>query len=338
MARKFFNQKVKVNDSKKTLTQIIIISVCVVGVIICFIIAGYFNNRNKKLENATIKIRESVSIEINGDLPDKTLFFTELENVKEEDIKLDYDKADISKVGEYEVEIKVYNKKYTSKLLVIDSVSPELTLKDVTIEANTEYSANDFVEACSDNSKEDCKIQFYTLATDQDGKAIDYSKYSNVGTYKVQIQASDSSENITLKEAILTIGKGGNNPKPVVCKYGNDEYDTNSYVLAVKVSENGCALDKDLYQDDKALAPVRALMENETIKLKKEFSKLNVSGDIVLNRNASAIPNKSGSGIVGYSLYMELTLSSNGKDEVVESYYVDQTGKRTYSVNKYNLK
>lgn len=333
MAKKFFNQKV--NNTKKTITQIVIISVCILGIIICFFIANRFNSKDKK--DAVITIRDSVAVEVKTNYPEITTFFSELENVKESDIKVSYADADIDKVGEYPITIKIYNKTYNSKLNVIDSYAPELILKTVTIKAGDNYKAEDFVESCTDNSGEDCQINFYTLGIDQDGNKIDYESFTTQGTYQIQIIASDSSKNNTIKTTTLIIGNGSST-QPIICKYGDTNYDTNKYILATDVTENGCALDLNLYQNEKTLERVTALMEEETIKLKKEFNKLNISGNITLNRNTETILNTKGTGIVGYSLHIELRVEKDGQTEIIESYYVKSDGTRVYSINKYNLK
>ena len=69
-----------------------------------------------------------------------------------------------------------------------------------------------------------------------------------------------------------------------------------------------------------------------------EFKKLNITSDVTVNRKPEVILNKTGKGVVGYSLQMELFENINGKDELVESYYLKLDGSRVYSVNKYNLK
>lgn len=329
MARKFFNQKV--HNTKRTITQIVIICVCIIGVILCFYLVNYFNKNNNK--DAIIEMRDSVATEINTEYPDKTVFFEELENVKEDDIEISYADADITKVGEYPVVLKIYNKTYKSKLIIVDTIAPVVKVKDVSIEAGKSYKATDFVESCTDNSKEKCKVAFYTLATDQDGNKLTYDNFTTSGTYKIQIVASDSSDNTTISQATLTIGKGTTTEQPTYCKYGNNEYNKNKYIMATDVTENGCALDLNLYQDENVLASVKALMESETTKLKKEFSKLNVTGTITLERFTEAILNTAGTGIVGYTLQMELKVD----DVVVEKFQVDQTGKRIYSLNKYYL-
>lgn len=331
MSRKFFNQRVNGN---KTAVHIVIIGLCVIGVLICFVLANNFRKRNNK--SATIKMRESVAVEVNSDLPDLSLFFTELEGVSESDINISYADVNIAQVGEYPITIKIKKEKYNSKLIVLDTISPELTVKDVKINPGSSYTAKDFVSSCKDNSKEDCQINFYSLATDQDGNRINYENYTAEGTYKIQIIASDSSENTTIEEATLTIGTGTSTEQPQYptnCKYGNGQYDSNANILSTNVTENGCALDLNLYQDPNVLASANKIIENESEKLKKEFSKLNVEGERILNSNTEAILNSEGKGIVGYSIHIEVVVGG----EIVESYFVDINGNRIFSINKYNL-
>ncbi|MEG1506954.1 MAG: hypothetical protein RR478_05620 [Bacilli bacterium] len=337
MARKFFNQKV--HNTKKTIIQISVISGCVVGIIVCFFVANHFSNKSKP--NQVVELRDSVAIEIKGDLPDKTIFFSELENVLEKDIKADFSKVNVNKVGEYPVTIKIGKKKYDLKLKIIDTESPILKVKNVKIENGKTYSAKDFVESCKDNSDESCNVSFYSLSINQDGVKIDYSKYKDEGVYTVQLIAKDSSDNSSAPvSATLTIGNKTDEEKPItptICKYGNNLYDKSKYILGTYVTENNCAIDLNLYHDPKILASVNKIMDNETEKLKKEFSKLNVKGTITLNRNSEAVLNTVGYGVVGYTIHMDLIVTNNSKEELVESFFLDTTGKRIYSINKYNL-
>ena len=298
MARKFFNQKV--NNSQKTLIQVIIIVASLIGIIICFLIASHFLNKAKDKPKATIEMRDSVAVEVNTSYPDKTLFFSELENVDEKEIDISFNNADLTKIGDYPVKIKVFDKEYDSVLQVVDTMSPTLTLKSYTINSNESYTLNDFIIDCVDNSKEACEINYFT------GTDIDYGSYTTPGEYQIQIIAGDSSGNTTVQETTLTINSS--NDKPIIpsdsCQYGNGEYDKDKYILALNVTENGCGRDLNLYQSDVVLEGVNKLMNQETEKLQKEFSKLNIDGQISLVRNPAAVLNLTGNGLVGYTIHL----------------------------------
>lgn len=238
---------------------------------VCIIMIVLFSNR--KPDNATIEIRDVVTVEINSEIPDKTLFFSELQNVKEDEIDVSFAEADLTKVGEYPIEIKLRGETYESKLAVVDTQAPNLMAKNYSIAVGGTYEANDFVESCSDNSGEDCIIEFYALGMDQEGTTIDYGSYTEEGTYTVQIIAKDSSGNATTAtSARLTIGESGEIQIPTSCNYGNSEYDSSQYILGVNVTQNGCALDLNLYQDEKVTAPAYALADADTERLQKRLA------------------------------------------------------------------
>ena len=335
MAQRFFNQKVA--KSKNSSNKTFIIS-SIIGVIIVIAIGvglAYYNKDKNK--DVVVEVRDGVAVEVNSKLPDKTLFFKELQNVKEKNIKADYNNVKIGKVGSYDVALKVLSKKYSSKLDVVDTKAPQLTLKDAQIKSGESYTANDFVESCTDNSKEKCKVSFYNLSLSQTGQKIDYSKYTEDGTYVVQIVASDASGNSTSPQSVKLIIGSGESKNNTVCEYGNDVYDSSTYLLAVNVTENGCALDLNVYDNETTVAPVNRIIENETAKLKKEFTKVNLgTQNIYLNSNIGPVLNTAGTGIVGYTLYMEVSIiDSNNQKEIIESYTVDINGQRVYKINKY---
>lgn len=339
MAGKFFNQKVKgsINNSMKAYIIVggVILTIFIVVILIVSI------SGKKDVPDPIIEVRSAVSVEINDDLPDKTDFFSELQNVKEDDIDVDYSGVDLSKLGSYNIKITIYDKEYKSTLNVIDITAPEFTVKDVSIAKGQGYDAEDFVEECKDNSNEECTIEFYDKGLDQDGEEIDYGSYLAEGTYEIQIVASDSSGNVSQpQKATLTIGDGSTVIDPTTCKYGTTEYDSNTYILGSNVTSNGCALDLNLYQDENTTKSAYDLAAADTEKLQKEISEAKVDKDIkkTLNRLVTPVLNKTGNGLVGYTILMELKfIYTDGSEEVVEKYYLDTEGNRVYSINKYNL-
>ncbi len=335
MARKFFNQKVKKKNNFSTSTIVI---GGIVGILILIAIALLMSiNKKDSHKDAVIELGESVAVEVNTSLPDKTLFFKELQNVKESDIKADFSKVNLDEVGSYGVNIKIYGKNYEGILIVVDTESPTLQLKDLTIAKGETYKPKDFVKKCVDNSKKDCNVEYYSLGVTQDAEKIDYSSFTDEGTYTIQIVASDESGNYTAPvSTTLTIGNKSSNTVPKNCKYGNSVYDSTKYNLAVDITENGCAVDLNLYQNENTLKPVKNLITTEEEKLKKELSKIKLNTkDIYLTNEYSAILNNTGNGIVGYSLYIEVSITVNNNKEVIESYYLNKDGSRKYVVNKY---
>ena len=333
MVAKFFNQKIKKSKSNST-SIIVVISIVglliIVSVVVMIMVFGSNDH-----SDAVVSIREDAAVEVNSEEMGKTLFFEEIKNVKEKDIKVDYSKVNFEEVGTYDVDITIYRKKYKARLQVVDTESPVLKVKDANVAIGDSYNAKDFVESCKDNSNKNCDVEFYDSGVNQNGEKIDYSKFTEEGSYTVQIIASDASGNKTSPmSATLNIGKASG--KPNNCKFGNNEYDKSSYTMAVDVTDNGCALDLNLYQNEEILAPVNDLIKSETEKIKKEFSKIKLNvKSVYINTSIGTILNTTGNGVVGYSVKVTVSIYNNDVNEVIEDYYLNTNGSRNYSVNKY---
>jgi len=332
MARKYFYNRVY--NTKKTIINLVIIGICIIGIIGCFIITSNFQGESHVSKEGMLSIKPEVTIEVNEKYLNE-IFFSKIENVDIDSINISYpDDFNISKVGRYEVTIDINGKKYNSLLNVVDTTKPELTVKEITISENISYNAKDFVISCIDNSNKECKISFYANGIDEDGKNVDYSKYKSAGTYAIKISAKDDSGNETIKETKLIINgndtaakpndneKSNQNITPQNCKYGNNEYE-DSYLIAIDITTNGCAVSLDLYKDSTMTASLNKLMETETIKIKKDVEALNLTGTL--------------DGIVGYELRMTVTITNNNESETVADYKVDNIGKRIFITNPHNL-
>ena len=333
---KFFNQKVKKGKKSNTSSTSKTVIFVVIGVIIV-IFAGvlltvYAKNNHK---DVSVKLREKIAIEINNKDVNQDLFFEKLENVKEKDIKINYDKVVFDKVGTYDVTITIYNRKYYSKIEIVDTESPVLETKSHKINVGESYKASDFVESCKDNSDKDCIIEFYDGALNQNGEKVDYRNFTKEGHYDLEIVASDEAGNKTSpQKATLTIGKN-DTYKPITCNYGNGEYDETN-IIAVNVTNSGCAIDLNLYDNEEVLAPVNKIKDSEKEKLKKEFSKINLGvKNIYINTDITTVLNTAGKGVVGYTLKVTVSIKNNNKEEVIEEYYVNLNGGREYIINKY---
>lgn len=343
MAKKFFYDRV--HNTKRTIINFVIIGFCVIGIIICFAVTSNFQGENQNEPQGELSLNSETIIEVNESY-NKDIFFSKIENVSLDDIDVTYpDNFDISKPGTYEITVTVNKESRTSKLTIVDTIMPELTLKEVSIKENESYNYNDFITSCSDNSKHDCVVSFYKEGTDQEGKIVNYANYKKAGTYSIKISAKDESGNETIKETklIITTNKVTEpKPKPepdeVTCKYGNNEYDINNYVLAVDKTSNSCALSLDLYKEDSMTNEINKMMDTESVRIKKDVNALKLKGTLAMNRKINVVLNKDGSGIVGYQLRITITLKNGDDVSTVVDYKVDSNGKRVFISNDHNLK
>lgn len=343
MAKKFFYNKVY--NTKRMIINGIIIGVCIIGILICFIVVSNFKGESHLAPAGNLTIKSDVSVEVNESYTNE-IFFSEIENVDLDDIKINYSlDYDPSKIGSYVVSIIVDNNEHQVNLNVVDTTRPHLNLKDLKINSNKSYTINDFVESCSDNSNLECKLSY--ACTDEEGNAKDCSKFTKDGEYEIKISATDSSGNEIIKSAKLTIGNKKPveekpntevNPPATTCKYGNNTYDKTLYLLATDISTNGCAISLDLYKSETMTQKINKIMDTETAKIKRDVEALNLTGTLSLNRKVTAIVNTTGNGIVGYELSMIVKITNNGETKTVVEYKVNPEGNRVFITNPYQLK
>lgn len=332
--KKFFNTKVK--SKRKSTIKFIIIGV-VLAVILITVLILIFINIQKSPKNNNIK--SEIAVEINQTVTDNML----LSNNKVDASKMTFiypEGFSTSKTGKYEVTIVDGDNTYKSIINVIDTKAPALVLKDVVLNPFRFYTVNDFVESCTDNSNEECIIDFSTDSFDSEGNKIDYSKYMKDGVYTIKVIAKDSSNNETVKEAKLTIGRGQNTPpaeEPVTCSFGNDDYDSETYVLASKVSSNGCALNSALYADATVSKNVNTMLSTETRRIKKDLDALNPDGTVALNRTINVVLNKEKTGMVGYEIQFTITVTRDKKSEVIAEYKLNSDAERLFITNPHGL-
>ncbi len=342
MARKFFNDRVP--NTKKTITNLIIIGVCIIGVIVCFIVTSNFQGESTNGGGGELSLNKSTIVEVNEEITND-IFFSKIENVNLNAIKVDYPSDfDISEVGDYQINITINGKKYNTILKVVDTIKPELTVKEYTITQNSAYIPKNFVSSCKDNSGKDCILDFYEGGIDEEGNNITYNNYYEPGTYAIKISAKDAAGNETVEETKLIITATGStqeppveDPKPTECKYGNSEYDTEEFLVAVNVTTNNCAVSLDLYKDSAMTAEINKMMDAETIRIKRDVESLKLDGTLALNRKVTAVVNTSGDGVVGYELQMTVTITKNGTTETIADYKLNSSGKRVFISNPNDL-
>lgn len=328
MARKFFNKRVYSRKQEK-IKAALIVAGAGAGVLFCLFLIAFFTNKNSK---TVIKINELIQHEVNSLEPEEHLFFKELKGIPTNEVKLNLKEVDFSKLGTYNVEILIKNKKYKSKIEIIDVTPPELVLKELKIKNGENYNLNDFIESCSDNSKEDCNMIFYDISYGLNEVKEDYSNYTKEGSYEIKIMAEDSSKNQTIKSTKLFIGE---KETVYTCEYGNTEFNKDVN-LTQMLGSNNCAINPDLFEHNTIRKAILQTANTETQKLKLEINKLpNLKDNITINRLTNPVMNNDGKGLVGYSLFIEAT---DKTEKVIVSYYLNAQNKRVYIENPYNLK
>ena len=157
MAKKFFYNKVY--NTKKTIINIVIIAACIIGVIVCFIVVSSFEGESYE-KNMTFDLKAGVTIEVNENYTNE-IFLTRIDdNLDLSKIKVRYpEDFDISKIGTYDLILNIdgdkEKKDYHVPMTIVDTIKPELKVKEFNIKVGESYSANDFVESCTDNSNHD---------------------------------------------------------------------------------------------------------------------------------------------------------------------------------------
>lgn len=241
----------KKQSKKDTLKYLIWGSCGLVAIILIIVVILASMNRNKNKE-AFYEVKSELIIEAGSILPEVSDYFKTLENIKIEDIKLEYpfefelsydtsscSSEDLEKLtnkevlesdlacakqnlitpATYGVIVLIDHHEYTVNLIVEDNSAPILLTKDVEIYQNETYKIDDFVSLCFDINGE-CKLSFNNSSD---------ASIKTPGEYEIGITAEDKYGNKTdvvnaklvIKEAnnqIFTVtfnASGGTSVSPV---------------------------------------------------------------------------------------------------------------------------
>ncbi len=231
-----FNKKKKKKDHKDLLLYIGLGLLILIIVIIVVILIVKFHN-NKKPAKPIYDIKENIYIESGSSLPKVKDYFNKLENINEEDIEVIYpedleisynfdycseEELEIinnatefseenfkcaSKIlkqpNTYGVTIKIDDYEQTVYLIVQDTISPTVLVKNKEIYVGETYKVEDFVLECKDSS--DVCEYGYIEELDSEGKPINYADYKDAGEYVIKFWADDKYKNRANLEAKLTI-------------------------------------------------------------------------------------------------------------------------------------
>lgn len=353
---KFFNNSVK--NNKSTIIKIAIIAIFLVLIIIILIVV----NNKQPAENPNITLKNNLTIPINGDKPDVLDYFTKFDNYDKNDVIITYpENFDTSKAGTYDVELKIAGKTYITKVKVEDNEPPEVITQDLEIDYGKKYYAEDFVTMCTDNSNKECTLNYYDMSKDQEGNIIDYSSYTEPGTYLIKIVATDVNKNstepisvmLTIKDENGNIKGDNTTPTPTQeCNYGDLAYNDAIYDFPIAIivgdEQNNCALNRDLWDDEETQKPVVQLFKKDLEKLKSNWEKIYDEkypdgAKTYVYQNFKAIWNNDNKGLVGYGIHIKFYASPanvsnvSAEENLIAEYYILADGSREYIQNPYNF-
>ena len=144
-----------------------------------------------------------VTVELGKSLPYKTSSYVKPgvgNNVDDLLYAVDLSNVIVEEPGEYPFTVTYKGTKKQGKIIVQDTTSPKLEIRNVTIVEGQTYDASTFVEDCRDLSG--CNYSFQDSDTEQ--------KYTTAGSYVVYVVATDAFQNTTTKKASLIIESQGN--------------------------------------------------------------------------------------------------------------------------------
>ena len=381
--RKFFFDRV--HKKRNYTLPIIITGILVVAITATFLITRYYKENKPKDTTPKLVLKKSIEIEVYTELPSIKKYIKNIKNIKESDLEIVYpedllieednsacenveDQENCKKliatsIGEYKITIKSNKLDKTDNkvtLKVTDTTAPNLTLKEFKITEGNSYKIEDFVQECTDNSKQACLYEYPT--DDKDGETvIDYSKYTAAGEYKIKVIAKDSSNNktdkietkliINAKPKEETVKPPVEKPKeetvkppvekPKTCKYGDLNY-SNAYVISTKISNTECAISEeeatDLANPDGIHNNTKFLKEYNSTYLFDEFDKYELEGDISVVTKTGLVYNTSNKGVVGYYIVTEAYQKIGDVTVTLARYFIDENGNRVWKINLLNLK
>lgn len=146
------------------------------------------------IEEKVEPLWESTSIELGTEVEQDINNYITGDMEAIEEATLDLSKVNKDVAGTYEAYVNIGERTITYSISVVDTIAPELTLKDEVILAQgREYGADYFIENAYDLSND---ITFYVVLEDSIDSTV---RYDSRGAYLITIGAKDISGNETTK-------------------------------------------------------------------------------------------------------------------------------------------
>lgn len=192
---------------KKRIVNLLIAIVLVISSLCVYFLVFNSKNETKEKENANkYSVKDNLNFSLDDNIPTISNFLDSSDGRIEIYFNDElYTSDTLDKVGEYKVKVFVGEEEKEVKFNVYDRTEPEVSVKDVTITEGGKYKPEDFIESCTDNSKEKCIYEI-----------IDKETYSKAGTYEITLYVKDKTGNTKEVAANLTITK--EKPKKVETK------------------------------------------------------------------------------------------------------------------------
>lgn len=204
-------QKNRNNNSGKIKLMMILL----ILVLTLFIGLGLFFFLRYAKENINNQFKlEEKTVELGTNSKD-----IKLDNKK---CKMNTEKVDFNSVGKYDYSVNCDGKVYKSKINVVDTTAPQISLKTVNIEKNDIFEASDFILTSYDLS--DITFEFE--------KDFDITKVNTEnGIYPILVNAKDEYGNVTKDYAIVYVTNIKAEKYLVSTKLSDTKYDATLNVM-----------------------------------------------------------------------------------------------------------
>jgi len=213
------NKAPKKKGMNKTLfVLIIILALALVG-------GGVYLLLNKANgSNAPAVILKSLKIEIGSSVSTDKNDYATFRGIDSSTCSLDTSEIKDTNVlnAEYKFKIICNDKTYTGKAVIVDTVVPEITLKEVTVGVNGTVNPGDFISQCDD--KTECSYEFKDAT-----KVQEYLK--EVASYHVPILVKDEAGNEKEVTGTLNVVEEVSTVALICMKTSNGVLETNKFGL-----------------------------------------------------------------------------------------------------------
>mgnify|MGYP005802060627 CR=1 FL=1 len=205
----FESSKPKKKQNKLIFVIIIVLLIAAVGV-------GVYIFLNVSNQPSVSVILKEVNIELGGEVSTNIDDYATFTGINSANCSLDTSNITDTSVlnAEYSFSITCNNSTYTGTAKVVDTVAPEVTMKEVTVQAGAEVRPGDFIDVCTEATE--CSYAFR-----DEEQVIGY--VAEAGTYEdVEIVVTDSSGNETTVMGTLIVTDEAVPTNYMVCSLNNE--------------------------------------------------------------------------------------------------------------------